>query len=126
MIAPVPVHCFSITFLISFVVTAKLICAFVFANAKSRFYHDAAHIKQSTKSTKKGFPIIVKVELVSVFLFFCFVFCVGHFHGLNCASLQTSFLNETCREKFFFWGFDQQEPFCIVTRDGKRFKISTR
>ena len=30
--------------LISFAVTAKLICAFVFAYAKSRFYHDAAHI----------------------------------------------------------------------------------
>ena len=30
--------------LISFVVTAKLICVFVFAYAKSRFSHDAAHI----------------------------------------------------------------------------------
>ena len=29
--------------LISFVVTAKLICVFVFAYAKSRFSHDAAH-----------------------------------------------------------------------------------
>ena len=30
--------------LISFAVTAKLICFFVFAYAKSRFSHDAAHI----------------------------------------------------------------------------------
>ena len=30
--------------LISFVVTAKLICVFVFAYAKIRFPHDAAHI----------------------------------------------------------------------------------
>ena len=30
--------------LISFVATAKLICVFVFAYAKSRFSHDAAHI----------------------------------------------------------------------------------
>ena len=30
--------------LISFAVTAKLICAFVFAYSKSRFSHDAAHI----------------------------------------------------------------------------------
>ena len=30
--------------LISFAVTAKLICYFVFAYAKSRFSHDAAHI----------------------------------------------------------------------------------
>ena len=30
--------------LISFAVTAKLICAFVFASAKIRFSHDTAHI----------------------------------------------------------------------------------
>ena len=30
--------------LISFAVTAKLICVFVFAYAKSQFSHDAAHI----------------------------------------------------------------------------------
>ena len=30
--------------LISLVVTAKLICVFVFAYAKSRFSHDAAHL----------------------------------------------------------------------------------
>ena len=32
--------------LITCVVTAKLICVFVFAYAKSRFSHDAAHIDQ--------------------------------------------------------------------------------
>ena len=31
--------------LISCVVTAQLICAFVFAYAKSRFSHEAAHMK---------------------------------------------------------------------------------
>ena len=31
--------------LISFAVTAKLICVFVFAYAKSRFSHDAAHMQ---------------------------------------------------------------------------------
>ena len=30
--------------LISFAVTAKLICVFVFAYAKSQFSHDAAHM----------------------------------------------------------------------------------
>ena len=30
--------------LISFAVTAKLICVFVFAYAKSRFSHDVAHM----------------------------------------------------------------------------------
>ena len=34
--------------LISFVVTAKLICVFVFAYAKSRFSHDAAQINMIT------------------------------------------------------------------------------
>ena len=33
--------------LISFAVTAKLICVFVFACAKSRFSHDAAHFVSS-------------------------------------------------------------------------------
>ena len=34
--------------LISFAVTAKLICVFVFAFAKIRFSHDAAHLHPST------------------------------------------------------------------------------
>ena len=34
--------------LISFAVTAKLICVFVFAYAKIRFSHDAAQIKQGS------------------------------------------------------------------------------
>ena len=33
--------------LISFAVTAKLICVFVFAYAKSRFSHDEAHFMSS-------------------------------------------------------------------------------
>ena len=35
--------------LISFVVTAKLICDFVFAYAKSRFSHDVAHMYSPRK-----------------------------------------------------------------------------
>ena len=35
--------------LISFAVTEKLICVFVFAYTKSRFSHDAAHTKQASK-----------------------------------------------------------------------------
>ena len=34
--------------LISFAVTAKLICVFVFAYAKSRLSHDAAHVIQTS------------------------------------------------------------------------------
>ena len=33
--------------LISFAVTAKLICVFVFAYAKSRFSHDEAHLRET-------------------------------------------------------------------------------
>ena len=36
--------------LISFVVTAKLICVFVFAYAKSRISHDKAHLVVATSS----------------------------------------------------------------------------
>ena len=36
--------------LISFAVTAKLICVFVFAYAKSRFSHNEAHIVKRGKS----------------------------------------------------------------------------
>ena len=35
--------------LISFAVTAKLICVFVFAYVKSRFSHDEAHLYNKTK-----------------------------------------------------------------------------
>ena len=45
--------------LISFAVTAKLICVFVFAYAKSRFSHDEAHIE------KVGFT---RVYIVFLFL----------------------------------------------------------
>ena len=38
--------------LISFAVTAKLICVFVFAYAKSRFSHDVAHIGLMTLSVQ--------------------------------------------------------------------------
>ena len=41
--------------LISFAVTAKLICVFVFAYAKSRFSHDAAHLKTSKIGSFKYF-----------------------------------------------------------------------
>ena len=37
--------------LISFVVTAKLICVFVLAYAKSWFSHDAAHLFSNQSST---------------------------------------------------------------------------
>ena len=37
--------------LISFVVTAKLICDFVFAYAKSRFSHNQAQLKQLSSVT---------------------------------------------------------------------------
>ena len=47
--------------LISFAVTAKLICAFVFADAKRCFSHDAAQTInqfQETNSTQKRIPFL--------------------------------------------------------------------
>ena len=54
--------------LISFAVTAKLICVFVFAYAKNRFSHDAAHLHVSkprlavTEHDVGGFVAIVCFE----------------------------------------------------------------
>ena len=42
--------------LISFAVTAKLICVFVFAYAKSRFSHDAAHMETGTANKQPREP----------------------------------------------------------------------
>ena len=41
--------------LISFAVTAKLICVFVFAYTKIRFSHDKAHLSLVIKPVFKGF-----------------------------------------------------------------------
>ena len=43
--------------LISFAVTAKLICVYVLAYAKSRFSHDAAQIKVGNLNVYKGIVI---------------------------------------------------------------------
>ena len=47
--------------LISFAVTAKLICAFVFAHAESRFSHDAAVLKYSYNARTSPYTLILKV-----------------------------------------------------------------
>ena len=66
--------------LISCAVTAQLICVFVFAYAKSRFSHDAAHTYQEASlqahvSNRNAFVYI----LVSSH-FVCFPFCLLMFH----------------------------------------------
>ena len=48
--------------LISFAVTAKLICVFVFAYAKSRFSHDAAHIITSNFGSLFVYRIISRTQ----------------------------------------------------------------
>ena len=76
--------------LISFAVTAKLICAFVFAFAKRRFSHDAAHLnvtmvsmfhwcpkfkdfepchEKTCKKAKEKISCPVTTKLISVFIF---------------------------------------------------------
>ena len=48
--------------LISFAVTAKLICGFVFTYAKSRFSHDEAHIYLQAKIYGAGSQQILQVS----------------------------------------------------------------
>ena len=57
--------------LISFAVTAKLICVFVYAYAKIRFSHDAAHIEPVSylttapgKTSQEHFTSINSVSIV--------------------------------------------------------------
>ena len=51
--------------LISFAVTAKLICAFVFAYAKIWFSHDAAHIKSQNKRMSL---VEIKIVIFSILI----------------------------------------------------------
>ena len=55
--------------LISFVVTAKLICVFVFACAKSQFSYDANHIKEKYYHEKERYKPL----------------CVGYRHDVSLA-----------------------------------------
>ena len=65
--------------LISFAVTAKLICDFVFAYAKSWFSHDAAHITVSQLLVAIYFHVFAFIDIFSAI----------HFHGLkNCYMLE--------------------------------------
>ena len=47
--------------LISFAVTAKLICVFVFAYAKSQFFHDEAHIILGSVKVAEWPPLGIKL-----------------------------------------------------------------
>ena len=49
--------------LISFAVTAKLICVFVFAYAKSRFSHDAAHMLLMSVSVQSSLFLFGQYQL---------------------------------------------------------------
>ena len=49
--------------LISFEVTAKLTCVFVFAYAKSRFSHDAAHLYTNIWASCSKFKTEVNISL---------------------------------------------------------------
>ena len=74
--------------LISFAVTAKLICVFVFAYAKSRFSHDEAHIYAGS------LPIVIKLCMIErKSKQMCFFFGCGlidfHYH---IKGLKTNFL----------------------------------
>ena len=48
--------------LVSCAVTAQLICDFVFAYAKSRFYHDVAHIISEYSDIKNGLQYYLNIQ----------------------------------------------------------------
>ena len=54
-------------------VTAKLICAFVFAYAKTQFSHDAAHITQLIYTLSLLFRLYIVVRVEKVDLYYVFV-----------------------------------------------------
>ena len=58
--------------LISFSVTAKLICVFVFAYAKRLVSHDAAHIYSEITSYNVEYqlPIVFHFHLLNIYFFF--------------------------------------------------------
>ena len=65
--------------LISFAVTAKLICVFVFAYAKRRFSHDAAHFVLLTVPRRYfRFGSLCLLVFVSVSVLFSHSMCLNH------------------------------------------------
>ena len=58
------IHVAKTNSLISFAVTAKLICVFVFAYAKSRFSHDEAHIQIYSTSSRLGAATLIPRHLL--------------------------------------------------------------
>ena len=79
-------------------VTAKLICVFVFAFAKSRFSHDTAHIVQ------------LRFTWEYIFSYFCFHWFFVHVHGLhtvkflNFRTLTNFIVNTNIQTKRFYHG----------------------
>ena len=68
--------------LISFAVTAKLICVFVFVYVKSRFSHDAAHITSLLISSTSKSSILISSIHVFLSQFYRFPFCLLQHHPL--------------------------------------------
>ena len=52
--------------MISFTVTAKLICIFVFAYAKSQFSHDAAQMTNNADADVSGSSMVVGANLSEI------------------------------------------------------------
>ena len=62
--------------LISWVVTAQLICSFVFAYAKSRFSFKVKKYKKTSRATSAlDTSVVLESVLLSV-LYICLVFCI--------------------------------------------------
>ena len=97
--------------LISFAVTAKLICVFVFAYAKRWFSHDAAHlVLVAAFKTKQYFTfsgkimtsldyIFIKRNLVKTILVIICIFLNKFLRLFGCKRMARSFLLEVFSEQ---------------------------
>ena len=83
--------------LISFAVTAKLICVFVFAYAKIRFSYDEAHINKGHVLLRRVFSLIQKSDQ-NYWIFGCFYWYTTQF-AITDTALNYSMTNNVKRRR---------------------------
>ena len=91
--------------LISFAVTAKLICVFVFAYAKSRFSHDEAQfISMSILSPSQTFKVLAHFQKIKLGFIEAFFIFLSFPQNIECSD-SLEHLNG---------GFSTDYPLCVV------------
>ena len=117
--------------LISFTVTAKLICVCVFAYAKSWFSHDITHMCLTLLFFVCLFGLRLCIPINNLFSFSkqqrCRPSCIYTWSDITqCCSIIARCLLSLVVRKLFFWVSNQvqHKPGCIATEDGQRLEIS--